>query len=60
MPDIDVLIIIKVNIHSIGTEQTGDSYNCCANRPTAQGEKMQSRKQTWLIIAIQTQTAFKI
>ena len=40
MPDIDVHNIIKVNIHSIGTEQTGDSDDCCANRPTTQREAM--------------------
>ena len=38
MPDIDVLNIIKVSIHSIGTKQTGDSDNCCTNRPTTQKE----------------------
>ena len=36
MSDIDVLNIVKVNIHSICTEQTGDSDYHCANRPTAQ------------------------
>ena len=40
IPDIDVLVIIKVNIYSIGTEQTGDSDNCCPNRSTAQTEDM--------------------
>ena len=34
MPDIHTLNFIKVNIHSIGTKHTGDSDNCCANRPT--------------------------
>ena len=38
MPDIDVLNIIKVNIHSICTQQTGDSDNSCANRPATQRE----------------------
>ena len=38
MPDIGMLNIIKVNIHSISTEQTEDSDKCCANRPTAQRE----------------------
>ena len=38
MPDIDALNIIKVNIHSIGTKQTGDSDNCCRIRTTAQRE----------------------
>ena len=38
MPDMDMLNIIKVNIHAIGTEQTGDSDNCCTNRPTSQRE----------------------
>ena len=33
-----VLNIIKVNIPSIGTAQTGDSDNCCINRPAAQRE----------------------
>ena len=42
MPDIDALNIIKINIHAIGTEQTGDSDNCCANRPTVQRKR--SRK----------------
>ena len=40
MPDIDALNIIKVGIHSIGTEQTGDSINSCTNRLTAQREDM--------------------
>ena len=40
MPDIDEINIIKVSIHSIGTKQTGDSDNCCANKPTAQREVM--------------------
>ena len=40
MPDIDMLNIIIVNIHSIGTEQTGDSDNCCKKRPTDQREDM--------------------
>ena len=31
MPDTDVLNIIKINIHAIGTEQTGDSDKCCTN-----------------------------
>ena len=44
MPDIDVLNIIKVNIHSIGTEQTGGSDNCCANRPAAQKEDMKQER----------------
>ena len=38
MPDINALNIIKVVIHSLGTEQTGDSDNCCTNRPTAKRE----------------------
>ena len=38
MPDIDTLNIIKVNIHSIGTEQTGDSDSCCTNRTMVQRE----------------------
>ena len=38
MPDIDTLNIIKVNIHSIGTKQTGDSDKFCANRPATQRE----------------------
>ena len=40
MPDIDALNIIKINIHRIHTEQTGDSNNCCANRPTVQRKDM--------------------
>ena len=36
----NTLNIIKVNIHAIGTEQTGDSDNCCTNRPTVQREDM--------------------
>ena len=31
IPDIDVLNIIKINIHAIGVEQTIGSDNCCAN-----------------------------
>ena len=38
MPDIDKLNIIKVNIHSKGMGQTGDSDNCFANRPNTQKE----------------------
>ena len=38
MPDMVVPNIIKVNIHSVGTEQTEDSNNCCANKPAAQRE----------------------
>ena len=40
MPDIDVLNVIKVNIHSTGTEQTGDNDNYHTNRSTAQREDM--------------------
>ena len=40
MSDIDTLNIIKINIHSIGTEQTEDSDKCCTNRPTPQREDM--------------------
>ena len=46
MPDIDVLEIIKVNIHCIGTEQTGDSDNCCANRPAAQRDNTKQETYT--------------
>ena len=38
VPDIDVLNIIKVNIHSVGTENTGDGDNHCANKPVVQRE----------------------
>ena len=38
MPDIDVLNIINVNIHSVDTEQTGDGENCCTNRPATKRE----------------------
>ena len=31
MPDIDGLNIIKLNIHTVGAEQTRGSDNCCAN-----------------------------
>ena len=40
MPDIDMHNIIKGNIHLLGAEQTGDSDNCCTNRPLAQREIM--------------------
>ena len=36
MSNIDMLNIIKINIHSIGSEQTGGSDNCCANMHTVQ------------------------
>ena len=39
MADIDVLNITKVNIHSIGTEQIGDSDNCCTDRSTIPEKK---------------------
>ena len=45
MPDIDVLNIIKVNILPISTEQTGDSDNCCAKRPTTQREDMKQEAE---------------
>ena len=38
MPGIDVVNVIKVNIHSIGTEQTGGGDNHFANRPAVQRE----------------------
>ena len=37
MPDTDALIIIKINIHTIGAEQTGGSDNC-ANMHVVQGD----------------------
>ena len=36
MPNIDVLNIININIHSIGTEHEGGNDNCCTNKATAQ------------------------
>ena len=36
MPDIDVLDVIKMNIHTIGAEQTRGSENCCTNMCTIQ------------------------
>ena len=35
MPDIDTLNIIKINIHSIGTEHSGGNDNYCTARPLA-------------------------
>ena len=43
MPEIDVLNIININIHSIGAEQAGDGDDCCTNKPAAQRED-RSRK----------------
>ena len=57
MPDIDLLNIINVNIHSIGTEQAGDGDNCYTNKLTVQ---RQDRKQeTELRNAIETQMVFQ-
>ena len=39
MPDTDALNIIKINIHTIGAEQTGGSDKCCTNMHTAQGDE---------------------
>ena len=40
IPNIDVLHIININNHPIGTEQAGDSDNCYTNKPAAQREDM--------------------
>ena len=39
MPDKDALNIIKININTIGAEQTGGSYMCCANMYTVLGDE---------------------
>ena len=39
MPNTDMLNIIKINIHTIDTEQTGDSDKCCANIHTIQEDE---------------------
>ena len=36
MPDTDILNIININIHSIGTEHGRGNDNCCTNKATAQ------------------------
>ena len=59
MPEIDTRNIIKVNIHSISTEQTGGSDNCCTTDPVPR-EKIQNMKQIWLRNAIHTQRVFQI
>ena len=47
MPDIDVLIIININIHSIGREHGGGNDNCCTNKAAAQSaEIMQKTNRT--------------
>ena len=58
MPDIDILNIININIHSIGTEHSGGNDPCCTNN--AQEHRAQCRKQKGLRNAIQTQTVFQI
>ena len=58
MPDTDMLNIIKININTIGTEQTGGSDKCCADMHTVQGVS-QSRKQAELRSATQAWTAFQ-
>ena len=40
MPDTDVLNILKINIHVIGTEQTRGNDNCCANMQPIQGDNL--------------------
>ena len=37
MPDIDMLNILKINFHTIHTEQTRGSDNCCTNMHATQG-----------------------
>ena len=58
MPDIDMPNIININIHSIGTEQAEMVIIAAQTSPLPR-EKTQSRKQTELRNAIQTQTAFQ-
>ena len=36
MPDIDMLNIIRRNIHSIGPEHSGGNDNCCTNKADTQ------------------------
>ena len=40
IPDIDVLNIININIHSIGTEHNGGNDNCCTNKAAAHSSDM--------------------
>ena len=40
MPDIDVLNIISIDIHSIGTEYDAGNDNCCTNEVAAQSTGM--------------------
>ena len=52
MSETDVLNIIKINIHAIGTEQTGDSDKSCANMHTVQEDE--PKQETELRSATQT------
>ena len=40
MPDIDMLNILKVNIHAIGADQTRGSDNCCTKMHAIQGDDL--------------------
>ena len=40
MPDIDMLNVLKINIHTIGAEQNRGNDNCCTNMHAIQGDDL--------------------
>ena len=59
MPDIDALNIIKINIHTQQVQNKLEIVIIVAQTDPLSREKTQSRKQTELRNAVQTQTAFQ-